>query len=66
MIGLIGMVTSYFECALAQLYKNAEPAPTAAARPTTSSAASASGGSPPCSRWPPERPVPARMPAAAR
>jgi len=25
MIGLIGMATSYFECALAQLYKNAEP-----------------------------------------
>jgi AGCS family alanine or glycine:cation symporter len=24
-IGLIGMATSYFECALAQLYKNAEP-----------------------------------------
>jgi AGCS family alanine or glycine:cation symporter len=25
MIGLIGMATSYFECALAQLFKNAEP-----------------------------------------
>jgi AGCS family alanine or glycine:cation symporter len=25
MIGLIGMATSYFECALAQVYKNAEP-----------------------------------------
>jgi alanine or glycine:cation symporter, AGCS family len=25
MIGLIGMATSFFECALAQLYKNAEP-----------------------------------------
>jgi AGCS family alanine or glycine:cation symporter len=24
-IGLIGMATSYFECALAQLFKNAEP-----------------------------------------
>jgi 2',3'-cyclic-nucleotide 2'-phosphodiesterase/3'-nucleotidase len=24
-VGLIGMATSYFECALAQLYKNAEP-----------------------------------------
>jgi alanine or glycine:cation symporter, AGCS family len=25
MIGLIGMATSYFECAIAQVYKNAEP-----------------------------------------